>query len=1004
MLKDYLQKDLKVYLVVEDKELVIESVDQSETIVDIKHLIELKTGIPQPYQCIYFEKLKVPLGYEYGEPIKIENDLIEGTPVGQLIDRGASSIGPQISGNRLCVINFREYLTEVLDMSWFYSLDEVEIGEFHSVFTSRYWPFLTKVGLQLIQKGIWTTPSLAPVQTSVRNIFTIRIADIQKVHGFSWTYPVATSKKIISKFDRSQNLMYIFDQFKLTPKYYVAIIKINEAQKYKRYIVGNKLAELVNRAPKNTGILINDGEVFIRQDGTIIHEDNDILSIVEGKLLGQKTRTAYTFNVAIPFALSNKLMSKMITSYSSYIERDYKNINFEQFISFYYKKIDTTGDTLDYTQNGAYIKITGKTVLSVFVNKIKTEEEIENIFNFIIRFVYVYIKDYGLEITPSQHYDNQFKSNTKDIDWKLFSRENLFDSKHTRLCQKEKQPYGFFLDSSQYQFFKDNPKNAEMIENQVVMDNLTYPDKKSVYVCPSKRYKYPTFISSLINKKGICIPCCSSINKNKSPEFQKCIGSDKSEVRESNNLYYISQFNPEKIMKKKRLSYLPEIFHRLLNTGVKLKNFIAPGEEFYILLGKENSSGSLSLLIEELTGIRHEEGSVYDFYLKRGINIFTINLTGELDENGNDTHNPKYSIINTYDTLSMINNLNANRTIFLVRTRDYINYPILHISLSKTRKYDLTILHEASSRISQTMTNLLSKGLKQSTDIKFENYKQIKGSLEYICTSIYVNNVVLPIKPRPFTKTHEIVPEFEHTNRFDDVMKLGLVINYDLIHGDKFIGVETGDGLYVFFEPVGINKSYGNRKEFHIDLDSLKVDVTNEQLPVDVGPELYQVFVLTYSKLLNEVFLPHQRSNEEWGKLLLKKYNGKSTPEFVLDYNNIVAGNFDKIEAFKDRKKNPGVREIMSEHVNIIRVPSDKYSTSNIRKTCDLVGPYSIHGQCSGDKLNLTEKQYKLYCNVLEWELKNNPYMKGLVFSGNLPVVVDYGNFSHQEGTRVIHL
>ena len=1066
MLKDYQLQDIKVHLVLEDKSIILNGLDETDTIYTLRRALENEGEIPIQYQCIFFRKSGEVLGHYFessGRPEKISvnfenpiDSLSEGRPEGKLVDRTATLIGSRITKDSLEVINFRKYVEDHLDLDWFLSLDERELQEFYDQFLIKYWPQLNILALQMAQGRNWATPSPEHILSSSRNILSIPIKSIKKMKNFAWTLPAEGSKKIVTKFNRAQNLIYFFDQFKLTPKYYVIIIKINEAKKFKRFRIGNKLAELTSRVPKMNGILINDSEIYIRPDGTVIHEDKDILTLgpFAGSIISQTVRSSYSFTTSLPIKLDYKIFGKLIGSYPSFIERDYKNFDFIYFISFYYKKIDISGDEQsEYTQSGAYVKISGKTVLQIVINNIKTPNELTNIFNFLIRLFWTYIEEYRLEVSALRD-ESRFKSNLKDIDWKLFSQENLYSIKHTRLCQREKQPYGFFLDSDQWDYFTKDPKNKSIAANKLLFHNMTYPDRTSVYVCMNKHYKYPTFISSLIHKKDLCIPCCSSIDKRKSPEFQRCIGQSDIEVRESNNLYYISQFNPEKIMKRKRLSYLPELLHKFINPGMKLRTFIAPGEDLYIILGQENSPTSLAKLLTEITDLESlnpltskppgrsqeifENLSVsreilIKYYLDRGTNVVIIALSGELNERGDDSRMPSFHVVNTFDTVSMINNINNNKTIFLLQTRDRIYYPFLHIILSKDRKYTLSLQHGPDSNLSRKIVQILSKLVQIEEELPYTSYKQIRGKIPFICNQIFTGNVIIPIRPRPYNNEFEIIEEFEHENRLSDILNLGpLKISFDLIYQDKFVGFELSsrepsNPLLIFFRPEALGKSRGTRKEIHIDGQSLhgnnqKLD---QLLPIDTSSELYAIFILYLSKILNQPHLPTPRNLpktlREWNQFLLDSYqksgiSGES-PEFLLDSGRVSRKEYEKLEILKVDKleirkllKNPDqisrkVREVMRPYINFIDSQQTTLSISNIRKVCgEGSESYSVDRQCSGDLLNLTRETFDKFCRLAGWELSYNELRRRLIFDNILPIIVSSGHFSYQKDTRVIKL
>jgi hypothetical protein len=1058
MLKDYQLQDIKVHLVLEDRSITIKGLDETDTIYTLKRALENEGEIPIQYQCIFFRKSGEIIGHYFessGEPEKIiipgNLDLSEGRPEGKLVDLTSSLIGSRLTKDTLEVINFRKYVEDELDLDWFLSLDERELQEFYDQFLIKYWPHLNIRALQMAQGRNWAIPSSEHILSSSRNILSIPVSSIKKMKNFAWTLPAEGSKKIVTKFNRAQNLVYFFDQFKLTPKYYVIIIKINEAKKFKRFLIGNKLAELTSRIPKMNGILINDSEIYIRPDGIVIHEDKDILTLgpFAGSIISQTIRSSYSFTTSLPIKLDYKIFGKLLGSYPSFIERDYKNFDFIYFVSFYYKKIDISGDEQsEYIQSGAYVKITGKTVLQVTINNIKTSNELTNIFNFLIRLFWTYIEEYRFEVSVLRD-ESRFKSNLKDVDWKLFSQENLYSIKHTRLCQREKQPYAFFLDSDQWDYFTKDPKNKSIVSNKLLFHNMTYPDRTSVYVCMNKHYKYPTFISSLIHKKDLCIPCCSSIDKKKSPEFQRCIGQSDIEVRESNNLYYISQFNPEKIMKRKRLSYLPELLHKFINPGMKLRTFIAPGEDLYIILGQENSPTSLVKLLAEIINIdtinpltsKPPESSQETFenfsvsqeilikhYLDRGINVVIIALSGELNERGDDTRMPSFHVINSFDTISMINNINNNKTIFLLQTRGRIYYPFLHIVLSKDRKYTLSLQHGPESNLSKKIVQILSKLVQIEEELPYTSYKQIQGKIPFICNQIFTGNVIIPIRPRPYNKEFEIIEEFEYENKLSDILALKppLKTTFDLIYQDKFVGFEF-ESLLIFFRPEPLGKSQGTRKEIHIDSKSFdnSSQKLDQLLPIDTSSELYAIFILYLSKIINQPHLPSIRNPpknlREWNQFLLDSYRkagiSGDSPEFLLDSGRVSRKEYEKLEILKvdklelqsliESKKDPStiIRDIMRPYINFIEFQQTTLSISNIRKVCgEGSESYSVDRQCSGDLLNLTRETFDKFCRLAGWELSHNELRRRLIFDNILPIIVSSGHFSYQKDTRVIKL
>ncbi len=1045
MLKNYVQKNIRLHLTIEDKEFILEGVDETDNFITLKREIEILTEIPAIYQCLFYSD-HIPLGFVWtGEVIQISEKLdrlAEGRPLGEFIDQSHNLIGGE--AKRVYVLNLRAFIEEELDPVFIREMSESEVSEFHDTVVRRYWPFMNLVNLRLAFEGHWHKGMTSSgKQVSNRNIFSISVESIKKVRGFGFTIPEESGRKIVSKFNLPQNLVYFFDQFQLSKKYYSAVIKINEAVKYRRYLLANtQVSEPA--IPKTVGILINDIEIFIRSDGTVIHETMDILTDAEdlfvGTIVEQKTRSVYTFSVVLPIKLDTILIGKMIESYGSVIERDYKNYSFEHFISFYYKKIDISSDDYEYTQAGAYVKIMGRQTLTVIVNNVKSRSEIVNIFNFIIRFFFIYHREYHLQVSHLRE-EGKIKSNLKVIDPKLFSQENLYDVKHTRLCQKDKQPYGYIVGSEQYEFFKGDPKNKDPLSNQLLFHNITHPDKISAYMCMNKKFPYPIFISSLIQKNGVCVPCCSSINKRKSPEFQRCIGQSDIEIRESNNLYYISRYNPEKIMKRRRLVYLPDLFHRSLNAGIKLKTFIAPGEDLFILSGMTNSAVGFEETVRELTSSSAEtgntgtSGSIFDHYLSKGIAIVIIRLSGELDEGGRATGRADYSIVNTYDNVSTINNIQSNLVIYILETRGKIYYPILHLTLNKDRKYSTSYLHDRDSKIGSIISGILGKTAKIDKGLNFTDYKQIRGDIPNICNSIFVGGVVLPINPRAFNVNFPIIDRFEWTNKLDDLLSLGLESKTDLIQEDRdgveyFIGQELADGNLVFFKAEKLARSKGKRVNFLMKIDrENKNKSINSEFPVNIDPEIYNVLLLHVATYINISYLPSSVPHglKEWNALLVKHYGEGQSTDFINDYVHVKNKEYGKLELFKKYKReiiknlnedatksHPDkiesiLESCLSPHISFIKVEQTK-GASNIRKVCtgeagEGTSSYTITNQCDKrGSLQIEKGLFNKYIRLIAWEINKNELKRKLIFDNILPKIVSFGHFSYQEGTKVVKL
>jgi len=1027
MLKDYKKRNLSAILDIEDKNVTLENISESDSVQHLKMIIENELKIPAIYQCLYFESDHVTIGYEYSDNLihVRPGNMEDGELTGDFIDKSQATIGDIMLKNKLHILNYRKYVEENVDIGELRSLSEMDIKGIYDIFVRRYWPFMGIVAFKMSINDTWVSPTYSEEITSLRDIFANKVADIESLENFTYSLPTESNKRIVTQFDSPQNLNYFFDQFKLGDKYYVIVIKLNEASVYKRYVLGNKFGENVLREPKNAGIFINDNDVYIAADGLVVHNSLEILNEVPelfvGKVASQKIVSTYNFSVIVPNYLDHGKFISLLMSYGSFVDRDLRNYNGENYISFYYKKIDTSGDDAGYGQFGSYVKITGHTNLSISANNIKCRAEIVNIYNFIIRALYLYCVEYGK--ADSKLGKESLKSNVKIIDPKLFSQENMFNEKHTRLCQKNKQPYAFIEGSESYEFFKTDVKNTEMLENKLVYKNLTHPNSKSVYVCPNQDYPYPAFISSLFQKNGICVPCCSSVNKIKSREYQKCIDSNNVETRESNNVYYISRYNPEKIVKNKRLVYLPDILNNFFNVGRKKHNFISLGESIYLLSGIMDSNNYIRALTETMNKILanfEATDPILDQLFYMGYNVVIFKLTGELNKDGNDTGSAEVFVKNNYDNVSIYNNIKKYKTLYFVETRDSIYYPILHLSVSLEKKYKIVYDHPADSEISVKTCELLESIINSDNPIPFTSYTQVRSNSDF-CEKILVGDVVLSIKPMLFRKEIKIVDEPKAENVWSNVKKLNLPIGFDLISNDKFVGVELDDGQIVLFKPEALTKSTGKRSEFLLDIPSLRANKEtgwNNEFEVEIDPELYKIFQLYVANFINVSTYPtgyKETTMTEWDKVLLKNYE-KNDPNFLSDHVNLKNKNYSHVEIFKKvKQKVIGADKDVTKIAEILDIAlrgqlvfektKQTISNSNIRKICDTTSQYSITGQCAKNgKLIMDPEKYKKFLRIVAWEIVENPIKRELLFSNTMSRIVKSGNFTSQVGTRLIKI
>jgi len=324
-------------------------------------------------------------------------------------------------------------------------------------------------------------------------------------------------------------------------------------------------------------------------------------------------------------------------------------------------------DPLGKTIKGIDVHIAGQWSPKLFISGSKSIKEMENVYNFMIRFLYVYknlnkfksindrwknISDIIKKKSSGEREERDVKRVRKlqHVDPMLFDFEKKGKVEfYSRLCQSAQQPLP--LGDDELREVKND------YEEVLRYGNKTYPGQFVNYVCPDHVYQFPGFLPKEKHPKGFCLPCCykTSSQKTKSRKhkiFKECmrielgkeLTSEDDPAREESNRRYIKNWG--KPIQEGRLGLIPHKLSALFNKKdckISKLNMLERNSKCFLVFGiNQDESSFITCISTALVGGKNvisttsQREKILTFmdqtikYLQKNKRIFDILENGEV--------------------------------------------------------------------------------------------------------------------------------------------------------------------------------------------------------------------------------------------------------------------------------------------------------------------------------------------------------------------------------------
>lgn len=370
-------------------------------------------------------------------------------------------------------------------------------------------------------------------------------------------------------------------------------------------------------------------------------------------------------------------------------------------------------DTSEKIVHGLVIEMIGGEISKITINGARSIDEVNRIYNFYIRLIYVLkntdkvLKTASFEFARNLYktYMQQAKKTKaglrivkgrpikrvrklQQIDPKLFNfrvRDEKFQF-YSRVCQSRQQPTP--LTDAELKEYKKTKSPEEVLR----YSNKSRKGQVVNYVCEDDVYRFPGFIPKDKHPDGFCMPCCFKKSSHQNPRstnykiFQQCIREDLGQTispeedpsKEATNRRYILGWKSEEI-EEGRFSALPvdldEFFNVSRPGSCNIKNnMLQKSSECYLIPGMYQDNQSFPRVVanalighataEERAKIQRFWDDTIDF-LRKHPSIFNTLEKGEVRR--------RFGTIERY-----LNYLTGEETIDDAWTRDLLsNYNAL---------------------------------------------------------------------------------------------------------------------------------------------------------------------------------------------------------------------------------------------------------------------------------------------------------------------------------------
>lgn len=928
-------------------------------------------------------------------------------------------------------------------------LTDYELGTIFNNTVSKLWPYIIYEDFKaIIHNGKISNPNI-PIRNTSEQFYSIMssitIPMIKK--ALIIDYPIKTSLVVKTYFSENINLMYLFDQFKITDEFPDIFYSVSKSKTFYKHFSNVDKKKNTLRFPN----MIKIGNDTIIQDNWIQYTNKNIVKVVSDIIEGNKiiySNNDNKFIFSIQFydgkVLNINNFNKVIQNFSTnIIERDVKNFGNPNDYICRYKRTESLEGTL--------INIRGKNLVNIMIREVRSDYDLINTFNFLLRVFYIY-NDKEIESSHERRI-SVIKGRMKSYDPVLynFHKKDLYGTLkiYTRKLAKNRYPIIFpeksdILDQYREDYHAKHGHNPPELKYK----NFTIPGKNNIYICPDNKYSNFIFRRPNEHPGGLCMISCGAKVQKNTDLIKKCMNGKPflmdELVREedTSNMFYIRQFTPDKNLQKDKLSRLPEVLEKLFNEKCAIENnTLETGNMCYLLRGS-NDDRDFNQTIEYIfpnvkkfvvykdESIHKQWDFIYHYY-KYDINIMIIEY---------NTDSGIINLINFIEYDSLIKVLNKMQTVVIVKiVSDMNNYErfniISKLETFKRKEYKKYMIFDKDTPIVKTMIRLVER-LRDKRDEKFTflaitdlvsmglNFIQVREPYTNAITFVYIKDYELYM---PITVTYPYYGiehldniEFEEMYNYVKMNTQEKVIKYLNILNEKVHNMNITaalcreDGLYIGFELNGEYFVKFNESKkllipglpisvLHYNPDTEPYTIKDNTFAID--KELYETLLLHISYYINET------SKEVITKeKILKFYNNDTNnPLFIQDYNNWNNKNYDKINMLKRNKHElenlidveKKLHTIMDSKVNFVNIKSIGLTNNKYRNICGEETTYSIDHQCNGRKLNIPRDRYNIYIKLIAKEIVFNEIKRNDIFNYNVANITNPRSFSKQKDVVV---
>jgi len=357
----------------------------------------------------------------------------------------------------------------------------------------------------------------------------------------------------------------------------ISYIKLNSVFKYINITISSNSSMSIYMRPKK-GVEINKYLKGIMEDinSDIIPQLNSIKTIIFSKFVNKinpiTQQNSTITNVSVDINTTINLGGK----FNKLIQFLRENIEF--FFKYNPEIVGHGGFYVLFSETKSQIVFKNTSLLSFSFVDFANLDELNLYVEIIGKVLEYYKEQYSGKIE-----EDTSVRNLKKIDPVRFNYELEGIKAYAILVQKTKQP----------KVLEDKSK-LKTIKNYIEIQNMTYPEQKNIYYCPTKTYPYIGFVKQPKNKYGYCLPSCFKVNpkekKSTKVIFEDCAGNKTTTVDSGNlqSLNYIKNFESD--IENGRFNYIPTEIMKILGQQPESTDFINKSTDLYLIQGQKFNS------------------------------------------------------------------------------------------------------------------------------------------------------------------------------------------------------------------------------------------------------------------------------------------------------------------------------------------------------------------------------------------------------------------------------